>query len=654
MAKQHRNKSSIEWVEWGQAAFDRAVEADKPVFLYFYTIWGYPSHRFERETLADPTVQQLVNGQFVPMRVDVTRRPDIFLRYNPGGWPSICLLTPTGELLLGRTLLGIGSMTEALQQVAEYYRANKQEIRRKIEQAGEPPNNILSNEAGPEQVDRTPLAEADTILKASYDRRFKGFGRAPKYPLPGVLSYLLEQPDPDNRAMALDMLETMQDSALHDYIDGGFFRLCTDEGWRVPQFEKLLEDNAALLGVYLEAWRLTREEAYRDIAEEIVQFLESRLGDEETGLFFSALDSEGRDAERGGYYGWTEDELRAHLDESVAEVVIERYGISSLNAPRELLGRSALELRTPVRQVATRMGMDESLVLSMIADGLRSMKAYRDQRLEPALDGALFSGAMGQTLEPLAKAAILLDRPRVLQRAFEVADLVWDKARRQEGCLRHIIDEEDSSVLLDDQVDMILGLLGLYCHAGRAKDAIRAHRLARETLELFGDDGSPGCWDRLPEQDAPGALSMQVMPFEGNSRLLLACVELGALTGESLWKTRAVLLADALKEQARRYQLHNATYLKAVSRMLATPVTIDLVMGEDIGEFRREIVRGVSMGTRIRLLDPDQEIPWASADHGNGADGRAFAIVQIGNEPRQTLHTPGDVLELLDSYPAVV
>ncbi len=650
MARKADRENGIQWMDWEGATFELAVELDKPVFVYFYTIWGNPSHRFERETLRDSAVQALVNDDYLPVKVDITRRPDIFLRYNPGGWPSICLLTPRGELLLGRTLLGVGTLREVLSEAAEYYRQHSDEIKAKVVQSGPPPDVKLTSELVPEQVDRTPLAEAHSIMQASFDRKYKGFGRAPKYPLPAVLTYLLEVPDPALRNLAFDMLKAIQDSALHDYIDGGFFRLCTDEAWRVPQFEKLLEDNAMLLEAYLEAWRLTGDASFRDTAEGIIRCLEGPLGDEESGLFVMAVDAEDKDGDRSAYYGWTEKELAEHLDETVAAIVIDHFGVSAQVAPREFLGRSALERRTPIDQLVLRTGMDENLVQDMLDSGLQAMKTWRDQRPAPQIDGGFFVGVLGKTLGPLAKAALLFERPLLLQRAFEIADLIWKRGHTDQGCLRRQLDEDDSGVFLDDQVNVIAGMLELYKVAGRARDLIRAYELAKETRDLFGTEGSAGCWDRPYDKEAFAALTMRVMPFEENAGWFLINVELATLTGEVEWEQAARELAAGLKELAGRYHLHNTVYLKAVQRVAEPPALVDLVAGEGIGELRKEVMRSAPLGTRIRLLDPDQKIPWVEYDGGNGEKGKAYAIFKCTNGEIKRAFSPQDIREHLAYY----
>ena len=386
MKKEKRYDSPrVKWLDWKQENFDQAIDDDKPVLLYLTSNWGHTVQYFENNVLQDSDIVQIIEDQFVPIKVDVHHRPEIFSRYNRGGWPSICILTPTGELLLGRTAMNRSVLLSILEQTADYYRDHKEEILQKILEAGEPSLPLLRGRDVSGQIDDLPLG---TILKdvdTFYDFRHDGFERAPKYPRIDLLKFLLESSEEKYVNLAIQSLSRMQDSALHDHIGGGFFRFCEDEAWRIPSFEKTLFDNAAFLSLYLEAGRLTGNEEFFKTVSGILNFMTEVLGDEEDGLFYAAFDSDSIPGDKTSYYGWSESELREKLDETVAEAIILHFGISDLAAIPGSKGECAPEKRITIEQTALRLGLEESLVHRIIDNGLhfclRSGKLDRSREL---------------------------------------------------------------------------------------------------------------------------------------------------------------------------------------------------------------------------------------------------------------------------------
>jgi len=608
------------------------------MLLYLTTSWGHPVHLFELTVLKKANIAQLIKDHYVPIRVDAMRTPDVAERYNQGAWPALCFLTPTGELLHGRTDLSAGVTQRALEQVHQYYSEHRAEILAEIEKA--PPTQLPRLSPGLDFT--TAAATLDGIrhdAMAWYDTKYNGFGRAPKFPLPELLGFLLEDPSQDLRRLAFVTLETMRKSPLRDPISGGFHRYCEDEAWRNPQFDKILTENMALLEAFLEAYRQTDDELARSAAAGILRDMESSLGDE-TGLFYAVLDSDGTPGDRASFYGWTEKEIAESVDDETTAMVLQAYFGLTLGTPMPGSGnRFSLEERVAPNQVGLRLGLAREEVTKRIDSGLEALNRTRMARQRPRVESGFFTQVQAQALRALAVASIYLEKPRSLQRAFEIADLLWEQGRSENGGMLHEIRGDDAeTVYLTDQVEVINGYLELYRISGRAKDLLRAVQLAQETFEILGDDQGPGCFDHLMREDEFGALQHVYTPFDGNARLLNAVAILAAITRDTSWHDRAQALAGGLEEMQPMFRMRDAVYGRALRRLVATPPLVDLLTGEGVGELRLGLLKKAPPGTLFRAFDPDQATPWTRVETYPSNGGKARAVVTVEGKTFEPAH----------------
>src|SRR5207302_869402 len=204
----------------------------------------------DETTYSHPGVIDLVNRDYVPVRVDNDVRPDINQRYNMGGWPSTVFLTASGDILTGATYLPPDQMADALTRVGSFFRTNQAEIASRVLEAREHAASGVARSAG--ELDQGAVDSILDAVKSAYDPEYGGFGGSPKFPQTDAIVLLLEQSqvhsDPDLRRMAVHTLEQMTRGGTYDHVEGGFFRYSTTQDWSVPHFEKMLEDHAALVG----------------------------------------------------------------------------------------------------------------------------------------------------------------------------------------------------------------------------------------------------------------------------------------------------------------------------------------------------------------------------------------------------------------------
>jgi uncharacterized protein YyaL (SSP411 family) len=292
--------SEIGWHAWSPEAFDQARQTGRPILLSISAVWCHWCHVMDETTYSHPAVIDLINREYVPVRVDNDVRPDINQRYNMGGWPSTVFLTATGDILTGGTYLPPDQMAGALVRVADYYRSHQAEIASTVLEARKRAASGVARSAGelqPGLVDF--LLDA---VKSAYDAEYGGFGGAPKFPQTDAIILLLEQAvvrgDDELRRMALHTLERMTGGGTYDHVEGGFFRYSTTQDWSVPHFEKMLEDHAGLVQALALA-------GMTDALDRTTGYLDRVLRDQKTGLYAGSQDADEH------YYSMDADERAA-------------------------------------------------------------------------------------------------------------------------------------------------------------------------------------------------------------------------------------------------------------------------------------------------------------------------------------------------------
>ena len=282
MSQQH-GANAISWLEWGEEAFARARTEDKPVLLTLGATWCHWCHVMDETSYSDARVIELVNANFVPVRVDVDQRPDISLRYNQGTYPSVAFLTGSGELLAGRPYTPPDEMADLLGQISSG------------EFVAEGPG--ASERTAPTGCNVTASsveAVMDRLVEL-YDEDFGGFGVEPKQPPWEALHFLAARYGLTGDRTILGMVEnTLQGMwhGIYDRKDRGFFRYSVSRDWKVPHYEKMLVSNASLAIAYSEAYQITRKMGYKAAVEGILQYLSTTLFSPDEGLFYASQDAD--------------------------------------------------------------------------------------------------------------------------------------------------------------------------------------------------------------------------------------------------------------------------------------------------------------------------------------------------------------------------
>ncbi|MDD3410963.1 MAG: thioredoxin domain-containing protein, partial [Eubacteriales bacterium] len=341
---QMHSENPVDWYPWGEEAFARARELDRPVFLSI----GYSSchwcHVIAHESFEDEAVAALLNESYVSVKVDKEERPDVDAVYmdavqlatGAGGWPMTLLLTPEGEPFFAATYLpreargGLPGLTDLLRGAARMWRELREEALADAAELTRRMQALAARGSGEAEPSAALCEQAVRAYSQVYDEAWGGFGGAPKFPPSTGLLFLLRHAERtgDKRALAMaeGTLDAMLRGGLFDHVGGGFCRYSVDRRWLVPHFEKMLYDNALLLWAYAEGWRVTRRPAYRDAALRTADYALREMALPEGAFCCSQdADSEGRE---GVFYGFTPEEVRAALGREDGEAFCRRYGIT--------------------------------------------------------------------------------------------------------------------------------------------------------------------------------------------------------------------------------------------------------------------------------------------------------------------------------------
>ena len=256
----------VKWMEWGTEAFERSRKEKKPVLLDIHGVWCHWCHVADKTTYSDPLIIKEINDNFVPIKVDTDRRPDINERYNQGGWPTTVFLDCNGNIITGATYVPPHEFGFMLEQVKNFYEKNAEKI-----------PQMMERERKPVEIDLAGVSEEVSMrVKESFDVNYGGFGHGQKFPMSEVIEFcILMRKDSQFKMFALMTLDKMK--ALQDAVEGGFFRYSVSPDWSVPHYEKMLEGNAEVIRSYVHGYALTGKKEYADIAKKAIGYVMKNL-----------------------------------------------------------------------------------------------------------------------------------------------------------------------------------------------------------------------------------------------------------------------------------------------------------------------------------------------------------------------------------------
>jgi uncharacterized protein YyaL (SSP411 family) len=394
--------SEIAWRPWGGEAFREARSADRPVLLAISAVWCHWCHVMDETSYSDPDVIRGINERYIPIRVDNDERPDVNRRYNLGGWPTTAFLTPGGEIISGATYIPPDAMRHYVAEVADIWRDKRAELEPKLREMKA--QEVNAHEQRPGDLAAGIVDSIAALIRGQYDPEFGGFGRAPKFPQPKLLRFLIDEyrrtMSDDVAKMLHKTLAAMAAGGMYDQLEGGFFRYSTTREWGIPHFEKMLEDNAELLLLYSEAHRTFPSGGYDRIARDVMRWTDALLWRDDVKAFsgsqdaderYYTLDLSGRAThgapfvDRRVYAGWNALAASAYLVASAALGDLHAY-----ERAHDVVVAIANRLGDPERGLAHVLGQDEPRdLLADLAGVVTAMiDLYETGKHPDALQGA--------------------------------------------------------------------------------------------------------------------------------------------------------------------------------------------------------------------------------------------------------------------------
>jgi uncharacterized protein YyaL (SSP411 family) len=642
----------VDWYPWGEEAFERAKQEDKPVFLSIGYSTCHWCHVMERESFENEKIAEIMNKHFICIKVDREHRPDVDGIYmnavqmmtGSGGWPLSVFLTPDGKPFFGGTyfppkdLYGRPGFDRVLLSIADAWKNRRQELVESSNKISE----VLANLTGPtekETLSPDMLKAGFDYFNATFDAVNGGFGPAPKFPQPTNLSMLLSYWHRTKDTQALKMVEktldVMAKGGIYDHIGGGFHRYATDGRWLVPHFEKMLYDQALLSKVYIQAYQATGKEKYATTAREIFGYVLRDMTDSKGG-FYSAEDADS-EGEEGVFYVWAPKQINSILDKDEAEIFSAYYGVTKKGNFEE--NKTILSIIIPTGQLEKKFNKDHKALMNILSKARSKIFTERAKRIRPHRDDKIITAWNGLMISSMAYGGAVLQEEKYIRAAERAAKFIMDALHKNGRLMRYYRqDQAVELAFLDDYAFTIMGFLDLYEASFETKWLIDAKMLAEEMIKLFADNEQGGFF--LTGKDSEKLITRikpstdGVIP-SGNSAASFALLKLGKLTMNQHFTEQGGKVLESFSRHLKQSSGYSSEMLSALNFSLGPTQEIVIAGNSDAADTQQmlKLIRSKFLPNAVILLHQqentdssiDKTIPFIK--NLTTIDGKATAYV---------------------------
>jgi uncharacterized protein YyaL (SSP411 family) len=606
----------VDWYPWGDEAFDRAAAEDKAVFLSIGYSTCHWCHVMEEESFCDAEVAELLNRDFVCIKVDREERPDLDHIYmatcqlvtGTGGWPLTIFMTPdrkpffAGSYFPKTTRFGRMGIVELIGEITNAWKNE----RPKITEATEDILSTLQESLSPDPGEALGGKIVDQVfeeLSFQFESRYGGFGKAPKFPTPGNLFFLLRYWKRTGNPEALQMMEktlqSMKMGGIYDHIGFGFHRYSTDAQWLLPHYEKMLSDQALLAMAYTEAYQATSKEEYKDTAMEIFTYVLRDMTDED-GAFYSAEDADS-EGEEGKFYTWTTSEIDRLLDGKEALAARKVYNLQdegnfSLEAGQQS-NENIFHRTNDLDDLASELGIVKDELIGILDRIRTKLFKARAARIHPYKDDKILTDWNGLMIAALAKGAAVFGEDIYSAAAERSARFLLQNLVNDSGELLHRYRDDNAGIPgnIDDYAFLIWGLLELYQATFDIRHLEEAVKLCDGMISRFWDDESGGFFFTC-QGSGPLPIShktaMDGATPSGNAVAAMNLLRLGRITADAGLEERVASIGKAFSNQISQYPAAFVCFIYTLA-MAMDPSQEVVIAGDPSRQDTRDMVDAV-------------------------------------------------------------
>ena len=584
--------NAVDWYPWGKEALEKAQRENKPIFLSVGYSTCHWCHVMARESFEDDAIGEFMNANYVAIKVDRERRPDLDEQFmlatqaiaGHSGWPNSVFMTPEAKPFYAATYIPPDAFLDALKQINTMWRNEQATL---LEEGERISSGIMGymnrTEAARNLTSAAVKAAADSIIEQA-DYFSGGLGVAPKFPQEAAMLLLLDQAQRGNKS-ALDIVKSALDGMLkggiHDHAGGGFHRYAVDAHWLVPHFEKMLYNQALIGRLLVGAYELTGEYRYKVTAKRLLDYVIREMQDEGGG-YYSAQDAEsvGRDGNKGEglYFIWSKQEIDALSDPKIAGLKT----AFNITEDGDFEGENILHLTSRIDQLAKEQQADEKALYASVNSGLDALRMIREKtRSAPHKDKKILVSWNAMMIETMAYAASVFDRPDYYASAKASANYILENMLAENQLWRVSYEGKIGVVAqLADYAGLGVALIALQDYAPPGTDLSVytpvVLRLANDVRNNFADgsefearaflvtDASDGMGKFAPFDDNP-------IP-SGNSLTLQLFDAIARRYGDVKFKQRTLVLASTLSGYALASPQSRGTLVKTAFGISTQPV----------------------------------------------------------------------------------
>ena len=588
----------VDWKEWSSDILEKAEKENKLLLISIGYAACHWCHVMERECFKDEEVARVMNQYFVCIKVDREERPDIDKIYmdaaqiinKQAGWPLNAFALPDGRPFFAGTYFPKDNWLEILEKIAEVQAQSPDKLTETADQVQQGLNsiNIGRFKTDKEKVQHFDLSRYRDIGEnwSNYvDFRLGGFKRAPKFPFPAFWSFLLQYQqltdDQDALRATLNTLDQMIEGGIYDHLSGGFARYSVDEHWKVPHFEKMLYDNAQLISLIAQAYKISKNKKYEEAVHQTVDFLDSELKANNEGYCSSLnADSEG---EEGKFYVWTKQEIRNTLNDVEFPVFREHYRISEKGNWES--GKNILHVHKKTEQVAKDMDKSVEDVEDLLRSARSKLKKKRDERIRPSCDDKQLTSWNALLISGFTDAFQALTDERYRKKAKELTDLLIKNLMDEKGFIYRSFKNGKASIpgFLDDHALLINALINVYQISFDINYLHKAKQIAENTIELFLDEEMQLFAYRSKTSDGLIATSYEVddnvIP-SSNAVMAENLIDLAAYFDRKDFHDLASNMLEKMREELKSFSPNVSRWMEVWGKMSHTALDIAITGDE--------------------------------------------------------------------------